>query len=271
MMTIDRLTRDAAADRGVKSISIGEDPCIPGMEPRARGPLAVLCSRRFGCNLEFYRRHARSHTPPPWRSVPGARRAVVRTDRPCASPGGCNARARRGVPRTAAGCAPLLSPGGDLEWDPDRGPGREGRRRGAAACGCRALRRRLLAAIDTPGHGGERPVSTAEGAGAWLARPGCPRRLDPGQPRPGSDRLRDENEPRPALRRARAAGRHPERALPPFRPADRDVIKSPPQTPGFSYGVRRSPRVIKRVSIIVNVRCDRTGLWYDAVSSLATC
>jgi hypothetical protein len=31
------------------------------------------------------------------------------------------------------------------------------------------------------------------------------------------------------------------------------------------------PRVIKRVSIIVNVRCDRTGLWYDAVSSLATC
>ena len=31
------------------------------------------------------------------------------------------------------------------------------------------------------------------------------------------------------------------------------------------------PRVIKRVSIIVNVRCDRTGLWYDTVSSLATC
>src|SRR5271157_248794 len=251
MMTIDRLTRDAAADRGVKSISIGEDPCFLDTEPRARSPLAVLCSRRSGCNLEFYRRHARSHTPPPWRSVPGARRAVVRTDRPCASPGGCNARPRRGVPRTAAGCAPLLPPGGELERDPDRGPGSECRRRGAAARGYRALRRRLLAAIDAPGHGGVRPVSTLEGAGdwpdrpgrhsradragrrrrarpgaGWLAKavPGRPRRLDPGQPRPGSDRLRDENEPRPALHRARAAGRHPERALPPFRPADRDVM-----------------------------------------------
>src|SRR5271166_3733385 len=164
MMTIDRLTRDAAADRGVKSISIGEDPCFLDTEPRARGPLAVLCSRRSGCNLEFHRRHAQSHTPPPWRSVPGARRAVVRTDRSCASPGGCNARARRGVPRTAAGCAPLLSPGGELEPDPDRGPGRECRGRGTAAFGYRALRRRLLAALDTRGPGGERPVSTVERA-----------------------------------------------------------------------------------------------------------
>src|SRR5208337_1215591 len=86
----------------------------------------------------FYRRHARSHTPTPWRSVQGARRAVVRTDRPCA-----------------------------------------------------------------------------------------------GQPRPGSDRLRDENEPRPALHRARAAGRRPERALPPFRPADRNVRYPIAEARGF--------------------------------------
>src|SRR5208337_2295803 len=143
---------------------------------RAREPAApfdVLCPRRSGCNLDSI---VAAHGPIPLpleRSVPGARRAVVRTDRPCASPGGCNTRARRGVPRTAAGCAPLLPPGGELERDPDRGPGRECRRGGAAAFGYRALRGRLLAALDTPGHGGERPVSTVEGAGDWLDRPGC--------------------------------------------------------------------------------------------------
>ena len=64
------------------------------------------------------------------------------------------------------------------------------------------------------------------------AVPGRLRRLDPGQPWPGSDRLRDENEPRPALHRAHAAGRHPERALPPFRPADRDVMQEMQQAGG---------------------------------------
>ena len=108
-----------------------------------------------------------------------------------------------------------------------------------AACGrfppWKGLAIGLTGLVVTPESIGPGRRRRARPGAGWLAKavPGRPRRLDPGQPRPGSDRLRDENEPRPALHRARAAGRRPERALPPFRPADRNVRYPIAEARGF--------------------------------------